>query len=96
MKVICSACGVKFSSPVLNFRRRDGKDFYCPNGHGLSFRAAIEADRIAEEAKRAAEEAERQRVADEVEELNALYARVPTVSEYIQKAFMKSRRRLNA
>lgn len=40
----CASCGVSFALPVhmLNERRRTGKDFYCPNGHGLSYRQTTE------------------------------------------------------
>lgn len=82
MKVVCAHCGVTFSSPVLYFRRQDGRDFYCPNGHGLTFKETIAAER-------AAAEAERQRVADEVEALEDLYARVPTVAEHVRYVFSK-------
>lgn len=96
MKVICAACGVKFSSPVLNLRRRDGKNFCCPNGHGQSFRAVIEAERAAEAARRAAEEEERLRIADEVDELEELFARVPTVKEHVRYAFSQYNRKRRA
>lgn len=35
---ICT-CGVLFAAPanLLAARRFDGKDFYCPNGHSLSY-----------------------------------------------------------
>lgn len=52
----CSACGVPFGAPraYLDRRRNDGQSFYCPNGHGQSWRET-EADRQ----RKRAEEAER-------------------------------------
>lgn len=33
----CCICGVIFASTLLPSRRKDGQDFYCPNGHGQRF-----------------------------------------------------------
>lgn len=33
----CANCGVQFASSVVSLRRKDGKGFYCPNGHSLVF-----------------------------------------------------------
>ena len=56
----CCACGIEFSvpGPWLAARRRDGKSFFCPNGHSLSF-GASEADRLRTELSRAKQEQER-------------------------------------
>jgi len=32
-RTTCYQCGVEFASPALEQRRRDGKSFWCPNGH---------------------------------------------------------------
>lgn len=36
---ICAACGIEFGMPAQynSARREDGKSFYCPNGHSLSY-----------------------------------------------------------
>ena len=36
---VCCACGVEFGLPAHynKERRQDGKGFYCPNGHTLSY-----------------------------------------------------------
>jgi hypothetical protein len=43
----CGECGVMWAMPVemIAARRRDGKSFYCPNGHCRCFRET-EADRL--------------------------------------------------
>lgn len=35
----CADCGVAFAAPdwFMDGRREDGKSFYCPNGHSLSY-----------------------------------------------------------
>jgi len=39
----CAACSVVFAVPdrLIKERRADGKEFYCPNGHGLTFDGEI-------------------------------------------------------
>lgn len=51
----CPACGIVFGIPsaMEERRRRDGKSFYCPNGHTMSW-SETEADRE----RKAREEAE--------------------------------------
>jgi hypothetical protein len=48
----CAACGVLFAvdTEFLTRRRKDGKSFYCPNGHSLSY-GKSEADKLREELK---------------------------------------------
>lgn len=41
----CANCAVEFASPILKQRRDDGRTFFCPNGHPLSFGNG-EADRL--------------------------------------------------
>jgi hypothetical protein len=46
----CPVCGIAYALPtafVLD-RRRNGNNFYCPNGHGLNF-GEKEADRLRKE-----------------------------------------------
>lgn len=45
----CGACGVDFCLPDALYvaRRRDGRDFYCPNGHCVSYRPSEDQKRIA-------------------------------------------------
>lgn len=66
----CASCGIAFAVPThwLATRKRDGKSFYCPNGHSLSY-GASEADRLRTELSRAKQEQERlaQAAADERE-----------------------------
>lgn len=35
----CCNCGITFAldEELLNFRKKDGKTFFCPNGHGQNF-----------------------------------------------------------
>ena len=37
--VTCCTCATVFSidEALDGFRRRDGKPFYCPNGHGITY-----------------------------------------------------------
>ena len=37
--VPCAACGIVFGLPAnyLAFRRKDRRQFWCPNGHSLTF-----------------------------------------------------------
>lgn len=85
MKAWCPNCGVKFSSSVIDSRRKDGKPFYCPNGHAQSFAAVVAKEREAAAA-------EAQRVQDEVAQLEALYVRTPTLKEWAVGAFAKRSR----
>lgn len=47
---VCGECGVLFAMPevMVAARRRDGEDFYCPNGHCRVFRET-DADRLQRE-----------------------------------------------
>ena len=49
----CPVCFIYYSGPKAMFeaRRADGKSFYCPNGHSLSYRDN-ENDRIRQERDR--------------------------------------------
>lgn len=43
----CAECGVSFASSVVSKRRKDGKGFYCPNGHSLVFnQTKTEAEKL--------------------------------------------------
>lgn len=44
MTCCCRVCGVLFTSKVIDFRHADGKNFYCPNGHVLSYANALERE----------------------------------------------------
>ena len=50
---VCANCGINFKFPaeVEHHWRADGKIFYCPNGHGLSFPKPKDPDKDAEIAK---------------------------------------------
>lgn len=59
----CASCGIVFGAPeeFLDRRRKDGRSFYCPNGHTLSWHET-EADRerkARERAERRADNLER-------------------------------------
>jgi len=58
----CASCGVLFwmTAQYYTQRREDHNKFYCPNGHGLSFKGQTEAERLAAELK---QERERRAVA---------------------------------
>ena len=54
----CCSCGMTFGVPS-DFdvrRRRDGKSFYCPNGHSQSYRGESDAAKIKRLEREAAEE----------------------------------------
>lgn len=59
---ICT-CGVLFAAPkpMLDTRRHDGRDFYCPNGHSLSYDG--ERSRLERELRAAKDRAARDRAA---------------------------------
>lgn len=38
----CCNCGVEFASPVLIQRLKDGKSFWCPNGHSQHYTKTTE------------------------------------------------------
>lgn len=46
----CCSCGIEFGLPdnYIERRRKDGRSFYCPNGHLLSW-SKTEADRLRDE-----------------------------------------------
>jgi len=66
----CVACGTVFAMPVamLDERRNNGKTFYCPNGHHLTFGDTKE-DRLKQELER-----ERNRSARKTAEADQLRA----------------------
>lgn len=49
----CPVCFIVYSAPKALFeaRRKDGKSFFCPNGHSLSYREN-ENDRVRQERDR--------------------------------------------
>ncbi len=51
--VTCAACGICFAMPhtLVEKRRGDGKDFFCPNGHTLTF-GESDADKLRRERDR--------------------------------------------
>lgn len=50
---VCPTCGITYALPerVVQDRRERGGNWYCPNGHSLSF-TETEADRLRKEARR--------------------------------------------
>ncbi len=54
----CPECGVTYGAPERFFesRRSDGKTFYCPNGHSLSWHET-DADRLRKQLKAAQDNA---------------------------------------
>jgi hypothetical protein len=50
MHISCASCGVEFCLPdgLHAARRKDGRSFWCPNGHSLSFSPTRDEKRIAE------------------------------------------------
>lgn len=48
--VDCATCGITFCLPANLHarRRRDGADFYCPNGHSNVYRETVDQKRIKE------------------------------------------------
>jgi hypothetical protein len=47
---LCCTCGVVFAMPsdLISSRKRDGKQYFCPNGHPQLF-SKTEAERLQEE-----------------------------------------------
>lgn len=67
LEVEVCTCGVLFAAPkhMLDARRHDGKSFYCPNGHCLSYegdRKRLERD--LEKAQQREHEANQRRLAE--------------------------------
>lgn len=58
--ISCQTCGLYFMVPsALHKRwRRDHSNFYCPNGHGLAFRAESDVERLRKENERLRKEKE--------------------------------------
>lgn len=58
--ISCQTCGLYFMVPfALEKRwRRDHSHFYCPNGHGLVFRADSDVERLRKENDRLRKEKE--------------------------------------
>lgn len=50
---VCASCGIEFGmpSPFIAARRNDGKGFWCPNGHSLTY-GESEADKLRRERDR--------------------------------------------
>jgi len=79
----CAACGIVFGiSPSYEaILRRSGKDFYCPNGHSLSFgeseadKLRRERDRLKQQASRLLDAASEQREIANLERRRAAAAR---------------------
>ena len=51
---VCVKCGVLFAIPthMINERRQDHKELYCPSGHCLVFRDESEAEKLQREVNR--------------------------------------------
>lgn len=47
--ISCGSCGIAFCLPTSMYHARaeDGRDFFCPNGHVVSYRPSGEQRRIA-------------------------------------------------
>ena len=43
-EVVCNDCGIEFWVPtrLMKERRKDAREFYCPNGHTLMFKKPSE------------------------------------------------------
>ena len=56
VNISCANCGVVFCLPdgMYHSRKRDGDTFYCPNGHGQSYRPTEDEKKIAELERRLA------------------------------------------
>lgn len=52
--VSCAHCGVTFAltDSFIDFRRRNGESFYCPNGHSLTYDSEFERLKRTLEAER--------------------------------------------
>ena len=47
----CSSCGIIFAVPTqfIEMRRTDGVTFFCPNGHHLSWKTSVDAQKAAQQ-----------------------------------------------
>lgn len=65
----CVICGVVFwmTDTLYKARRQDGRTFYCPNGHGMSY-TETEADKLRRERDRLAQQ--QARLEDNIRELS--------------------------
>jgi hypothetical protein len=61
----CCECGIAFKLPsaFFNQKRRFGGDFWCPNGHSLSFKQS-DIKQLQDELEKAREELRLRREAD--------------------------------
>lgn len=79
----CAECGCNFGVPgdFLECRRGDKRDFYCPNGHVMSYRESVadqlrrERDRLTQRLAEKDDEIARQRSIRETAERQAAAAR---------------------
>lgn len=48
VKEMCITCGVRFAIPeyYLDYRKKDHKDFHCPNGHKQHYSGKSDLDTI--------------------------------------------------
>lgn len=88
----CCRCGVSFTSPVIAFRRNDGKGFYCPNGHPLTF-GASQLDKVEKELERVKQERDRAKRDAEWAEANAKNARKAAAAELTKRKNLEKRTR---
>jgi hypothetical protein len=89
----CVNCGVEFASPILKFRRNDGGNFYCPNGHQMSY-TETEATKLRKQltqANQKREEAERQKEWAEVRQREAEEAK-----RKVERKLKRTVKRVNA
>lgn len=60
----CITCGVKFGIPsaLVDARRNNHEEFFCPNGHSMYYSGKSEAEKLRDELKR-----KEQELADQVQ-----------------------------
>jgi hypothetical protein len=103
----CCACGVRFAFPssLEENLRKDGKHFYCPNGHGQYFgeseakkltRQFVQVRQQLDQEKARADEAERDRLRVR-EELRKTQERVSKgVCPVCKRSFCKLRQHMES
>jgi uncharacterized Zn finger protein (UPF0148 family) len=88
----CPECGIVFGIPteMQKRRRKDGKEFYCPNGHGMSWHKT-EADKEKEKRERAERQLAQERAWRDQAEAEAAHEKRRRAAAQGQVTKMKKR-----
>lgn len=89
---VCAACGIEFAMPqhFVTKRRESGKEFFCPNGHSLSF-SKSEVQRLREQLERKEQQLAQERTARDEAERRLVGQRAATTRAQNAKKRMAER-----